>query len=335
LGPSVSSDGKTLAASRPEWRGAFWTAGTEGGRVAVRRLTPEEHLNPFTTFDAAKDGSIIYVAPKDRFPLWMMGADGSGRRPITSVQGRAFIARCLPDGGIVLAQYGEDLIAHLWRMDAGGSNLRQLTSSSGESIVDVSPDGRTVLFDDAAHPDELWALPEGSRPVRIATSYNWAFFSPDGSRIAYAFSQQSGGRRRPVCNIIPAAGGAPVASFPLPLEGSDHQWAPDGKSLTFVDGANVFRQGLDGTKPVPLTHFTEGVVAGHGWSPDGKLVAIRRRIGDLVNLWTAAADGSDPVQWTDFKTGKVFSMTWARDSRRVVFTYGEAGMDVLLIQNFR
>jgi eukaryotic-like serine/threonine-protein kinase len=338
IGVSVSSDGKTLATNRIQARGAFWTAESQGGRIALRRITPENRTFApgFTGFDTAKNGSVLFMSVAQKYNLWTMGPDGSGRKPITSVLGQRVNARCLKDGGIILEQSSEDRIPHLWRVNEDGSNLRQLTSGTGEYLISVSPDSGTVLFQPAEHPEELWQLRQGSKPMKLVSPFtSKALFSPDGSRIAYDSPRESEGRTRSVWNIIPAGGGNTLATLSLPLEASGVQWAPDGNALTFVNGANVFRQRLEAGSPEPVTRFSEGWVSGHEWAPDGKRLLVQRKIEQVDNLWIVAADGSNPAQWTDFKTENGLDATWARDGRRIIFNQGEFNGDVLLIQDFR
>jgi Tol biopolymer transport system component len=94
---------------------------------------------------------------------------------------------------------------------------------------------------------------------------------------------------------------------------------------------------LDGSAPVELTHFPNGRINRHAWSPDGKrLLLLRQTEGSATrNIWLTDADGGHPVALTDFKTGDVTLASWSRDGRRIFFTYGESSQNVVLIRNSR
>ncbi len=72
----------------------------------------------------------------------------------------------------------------------------------------------------------------------------------------------------------------------------------------------------------------------HGWSPDGRKLALRVQIGDTSNLWVAEADGSRPLQVTQFPH-EIFTFEWMPDSRSLVVNAGASAWDAVLIRDFR
>jgi hypothetical protein len=63
---------------------------------------------------------------------------------------------------------------------------------------------------------------------------------------------------------------------------------------------------------------------------------IVRGDGRIENIWMTRADGSEAIQLTDFKTGRIGDVDWMPpDGRRIIFTYGQASSEVVLIKNFR
>ena len=85
----------------------------------------------------------------------------------------------------------------------------------------------------------------------------------------------------------------------------------------------------------PITHFTEGEIRSHEWSPDGRRIVLIRASGDVSNLWSVAADGRDAVAITDFETGSIFSILPTHDGKDVVFTYGNESQNLVLVRNFQ
>jgi len=341
---SVSGDGTIIASNRSTFVANLWTVDALAGGE-VRQLTfNSNYASTVVDFDTDRDGSIVFTASgNEQWHLWRIAEGGSEPKSITSGRGNEIGPRCLTGGGVVFGRAGMDQSAHIFLAEGEGGNPRPLTSGSGETLIDLSPDGKVVLFvggeDD---PTILWAVPvQGGQPSRLAGSYlGSAQFSRDGGRIVYnEVVPETEGIPRNSWRVIPAAGGEPLATLLLPPQTTDVGWAPDGKALTFLDGAdaaaNVFVQRLDGGKLEPITRFAEGQITGHAWSPDGKRLLLKRHIGQVDNLWIVAADGTNPIRLTDFRTGDIFEMEWMIDGHGVVFMYGSYSSDAVLIRNFR
>ena len=341
---SLSADGETMAAVRGRQELNLWVASPTGVR-AVRQITfGSGDEGSIQGFEPAQDSTVLYGAIKDgSAQIFAVGADGTSERSLTSGQKYAGVGFFRPGVGIIYVQGAADMTPHLWRADERGENAKQLTSGKGERIVDVSPDGRLVLFARDDNPDVLWSVSsEGGEAVRLGPSSRFsAQFSPDGSRIAHIAIRDVQGRGTFIPEIMPTQGGQPAVTPALPPRILDARWTPDGRGITYRQAANEFRNlyrlRLDGGAPEEITHFTDGRITQHDWSPDGKrLLILRQTEGSPThNLWMTDADGSHAVALTDFQTGDIPDMKWSRDGSRFYFTYGESSQNVVLIRNFR
>jgi len=339
---SISGDGATLAALRDVRLANLWIV-PAGGKARPRQLTfNSSSENSVWLFELAGDDAIVFTAAADHFShLWMVGNDGEGLRQLTSGSAEEVVERWLPGGSIIFSHRAEDRVSHIWRADADGGNARSLTQGSGESFQNLSPDGKTLLYVRHDSPRELWSAPvDGGEPLKIASSHDYgAEFSPDGKRVAFFTPQEIEGRSRRECVVMPASGGAPLATLSLPPSAYQFHWTPDGSALTFVDDKdgvqNILRQPITGGEPQQVTRFTEGQIRDHEWFADGGRILLNRGHGDVRNLWSVGPDGRDPVAITDFVTGSIFQMHPARNGKDVVFTYGTGNRDVVLVRGFR
>jgi len=340
---TASADGSTMAATRIRQEANLWTASPVGPR-AVRQVTfGSGEEGAVGSFVAGQDSVVLYGALKDgTAQIFRVALDGSGDQSITADQKIATNPFFRPPAGIVYMHGDADQLEHIWSMDVNGENARALTSGRGEGIGDVSANGRTILFYRNDMPDVLWKMSaEGGAPSRLGASARFsALLSPDGTKIFHTSIQDVHGQGTFVPQVMSLDGSAPVLSPALPPRSNDVQWMPDGKGLTFTRDLsgdnlrNLYRVALDGGAPEPLTHFTDGRIIQHRWSPDGRHILLRRPVAGAVNLWVVNADGSDPVEITDFETGTINDIKWSRDGSHVLFTYGASSQNVVLIRNF-
>jgi Tol biopolymer transport system component len=320
----------------------LWTASPTGARSVHQITFGSGEEGAVRTFDPAQDSTILFETIKDgSAQIFAVGADGSGERSLTTDRRLAVNPCYRPDVGMLYMQTEEDLTPHIWRADANGENGRQLTFGKGERILDVSPDGRSILFQRDDVTDVLWSVSsEGGEPVRLGVSTTQGtLFSPDGARILHVFVHEVNGLGAFTPQIMPAKGGGPVVTPAFPPRINDVRWTPDGSGFTYLHAANelknIYRLSLSGGAPVEITHFAEGRIQAHRWSPDGKQIVMSRRIGNSDNLWVVGADGKNPTAVTDFETGNIDEIKWSRDGSRIYFTYGASSQNVVLIRNFR
>jgi Tol biopolymer transport system component len=194
--------------------------------------------------------------------LWIVEADGSGRRRLTdSGAGVDYSPTWSPDGKRVAfrttrgSPSGPDP-SNIFVINADGSGERQLTPARGAAAGGLFP---------------AW--------------------SPDGSRIAY--SNGSG------INLVRPGGSG---RRPLGVPGECSVWSPDGSELMFcsngvnrgegVDNWDVFVMDADGSHVGRLTRHVAQDYPG-AWSPDGTQIAFfSRRDGD-GDVYVMDADGSN------------------------------------------
>jgi dipeptidyl aminopeptidase/acylaminoacyl peptidase len=80
--------------------------------------------------------------------IYVMNADGSGKRNLTRSPGQDHSPAWSPDGSkISFASTRGGLLPHIWLMNADGSSPTRVTTTVGGEYPAWSPDGRTIAFD--------------------------------------------------------------------------------------------------------------------------------------------------------------------------------------------
>ena len=246
--------------------------------------------------------------------------------------------RATPDG-VVYERFDSQLARRIWQSDRDGGDPKRVTTGElDEQLADVSPDGRQVLFTRSQTADKLEIIDRDGGPSRvIATNLMGdSYFSPDGRRVLFVGLRVNRGKVEIAVRMVNADGTGADSLMQMPSRAQNWGWLGDGSGLIYQDPAdsasNVFRLGLDGSPPVQITHVTDGRIEATRSSPDGRRLLLRIRRGRTTNLWVTDVAGGNPRPLTHFDTGTVFRTGWSKDGATIVFTYGIASSDAVLIR---
>ena len=152
-----------------------------------------------------------------------------------------------------------------------------MTTGPGEALVDVTPDGRYVLFNTPAAPRTLMVVPADgmAAPRQLASDYiNLPIFSRDGKLVSYNRLDSSQPQVGSVRAIVDIENGKTVAT--LPNRGG-YQFTPDG-GLTYVQPG---QSATDKTAAVPAAIFK---VPLNGGAAPQRLFEVPDSRVDLVRL---------------------------------------------------
>jgi hypothetical protein len=214
--------------------------------------------------------------------VWAMNPDGSGQRQVS--------AELTPVVDYVLAPNGDSLVVSDGRrlvfVRADGSERRVLTDAAAfEFDPAYSPDGRRVVF---ARADALTGVGRGL----------WEWDVGGGDAEPIELPVEAGASPTPVATGAPTG---PLLRAP--------RYAPDGRSLAFVDGAGA----------IVILDLEEGSLTRHPlvaagaptWLPDGSAILVDGSATGPVTTTVAApvlplqAAAADAVHLVDVVTGSV------------------------------
>jgi serine/threonine protein kinase/Tol biopolymer transport system component len=289
---SITADSSSLVSMQNDTPMNVWVA-PKGQAARARQITTGSlDYSGWTGLSWTPEGRIVYFSYRDSTPnLWVVEADGSHSRQITSGQKIKVNPSVCPDGHTIVFA---SLRSGIWRVDADGGNLKQLAPEPGERISSCSADSKWLVFD-SGRPGayRIWKAPiDGGVPTQI-TEYDSVspVVSPDGRWIA-CFDISDPNRRR--ISIISFGGGPPAKTLDfrravMPVGGPPPtriQWSPDGRALTYVDVRkgvpNIWSQPVDGGPPRQITDFPSGLIYSFAWSRSGDLAVAR-------GAWTSDA----------------------------------------------
>ena len=94
----------------------------------------------------------------------------------------------------------------------------------------------------------------------------------------------------------------------------DPRWSPDGATILFSRGDDIWVVAATGGTPTNLTNSAE-VESGAAWSPDGTTIAYTR--GD--EIWTMQANGAGQALLVAPGTGATRGIDWSPDGTTIAF----------------
>ena len=297
----ISDDGKTLIADKVD-RIASLSSYIPATREIKQVLPESKNFLGHFGIHQLPDGRLLYTKLEgDEANIYLLDpADGAERQLTKGNKSNLHVTASRDAKYIVFVSERGGMPA-IWRMDINGSNPVQLTKA--ENAKDFHPsvtaDGKTVVFSrqgmDGAKIQVMKVSIDGGKASPVVLDGNssnmMATVSPDGKSLAYIGFQYDREAKKVSSDL--RTGAFDGENFSGETSGIDFDirntfdWAPDGKSLTFINREgvdNLYSLSLSDNKKTPITNFISGNLMNFSWSNDGKQLFLVRGIinSDLV-----------------------------------------------------
>ncbi len=265
----------------------LWSASVSeiGAAKPISQAAPPMY-NGQSLFTYSSSGKLIYASGSDSNQhIWIMNADGSNQKQLTSGEGTNWQPRLSADEKQIVFASSRTGSVQIWRMNIDGSDQTQISEgSSGSRPLFVAADGKTIYFE-APKDSNLGKLSigdDGKFSSNIIS--NERVFQPQvnpAGDIAAYFSR--GKSPYFTITLMSLADGKINRTFPLADEKAFPIrliWSPDGKSLFTLsrDERNyvVWKHSIETEKAELFANLGEEEIADISFSPDGKSFAFVR-----------------------------------------------------------
>ncbi len=254
---------------------AIYEMNTDGG--GQTRLTEDANGDAsfprglFFQIDPAwsPDGSKIAFASRrgGSFDIYVMSADGTGTRRLTSTRADDVHPTWSPDGEQIAFERNGDIFV----MGSDGSGARRISDLNAEESEPAwSPDGAWIAYTSRTPGTpvrEVWVMhPDGSERRALTKQGGRAFtpaWSPDSNRVAFSSNADSevyalytiGVDGKGLRSVVPTVG-----------DNFEPSWSPDGSKVAYQEGGAIFTVELGGGDVERLTD-SENNDSSPAWNP--------------------------------------------------------------------
>ncbi|MBI5480310.1 MAG: S9 family peptidase [Deltaproteobacteria bacterium] len=313
-------------------------------------------------FKASPDGArVVYAlrttdleANKGRVDLWLVNADGTGTRQLTSHPDNDTDPVWSPDGSAIYFLTSRGGSGQVWRIPTDGGEAVQVTKSPVDiDTFNLSPDGKSLAFSAEVFVDcdtldcTAKRLEEKAKSKATGRVYDSLFFRhwdtwKDGRR-AHLFVQKLDGGAAAVDVMRKMNADAPSKPFGGPEE---YTFTRDSKALVFTardvgreeawsTNLDLFLVPADGSKvPLRLTASNKATDTAPTFSPDGTKLAYlamsrpgyeadKYRV--MVRDWPLGKERSLVDSWDRSPQ----SLAWAPDGKTLYVTADNLGQHAL------
>jgi TolB protein len=231
--------------------------------------------------------------------IYIMNADGTGVRQLTTHPGRDVWPTWSPDGKRIafMSERHGRWNTFLMDVQTGESSIQLMVETGINWEPAWSPDGEWIAFSSPRTGESelyLWEVSSGEMLRLTANDVvdGYPSWSPDGTQLAY-LTDRDGNWEIYVMN--------PDGSDPRNLTNHeadeiDAHWSPDGEHIVFTSNRNgnmeIYVMSSDGRDQHRLTD-TEVDEVNPDWSPDGARIAFSREVDGNEDVYLISVDGRD------------------------------------------
>jgi Tol biopolymer transport system component len=314
-----SPDGRKLAFADDR---ALFVVERAGGDPRRLASFPHSLASPHVVW--RRDGILVPdERPNGVFDLRLIAEDGQGSRLVRNPCGDA-VPAWSPDGSHVVC-HGLIRTRYAFVRTAGGRLLRLATlyPPTHSAHVDrmlLAHQASLVVF--SAHVDErdadLWLSDGRLRKLTTGPGEDHdPAWSPDRRRVAFVRSSLQRRSGDPGRLMLLDVGRGRVRPLRPGLEAAEPDWSPDGRSLVYERGGDLFVERLGNGSPRRLTRG-RAEDTNPTWSGDGATIAFVRQ-GRRAELSTVPARGG---RRTVLYSGArdVVDPAWSPNGRAIAFS---------------
>jgi Tol biopolymer transport system component len=244
-------------------------------RISSSRADGWDSRETYGAIAWTPDGRLVFTSEESgNGDIWIMNADGSGRRQLTTDPHWDTGPSVSTDGRTIAFMSRRTNTESIWLMDIDGSNQRRATHRLIERMPEFSPDGKWLYYNSwETGTVTVWRMPvSGGEPEQVSTEIaRIKRLSADGQAFLYGSSATD-------LAIAKTSDSSILQRFPFP--GTNISWVPGENAISYIKETagvpNIWIRNLGTGKTRQLTHFdSEGVVT-YDWSRDGKRIAYAR-----------------------------------------------------------
>jgi len=269
---------------------------------------------------SADDREVWFSARKNERMRALFAVDMRGHlRTVLRVPNDIYLQDIAPNGD-VLFEIVDSRVQTL--LSRAGERDRDLSWLDGTTVVDITPDGKKILFieDGLAETQTAAYLrnTDGSPPIRLGDGYAERLSPSGDAAIVYVRGKP------PRETIVPTGAGktTSLATPPSIVDFNGIDWFPDGRRVIYTANettgrSRLFVQNIDSNMATPITkpgvgypHFCKCL------SPDGRSVVAFDERG-VLNLYSV--DGGSFRPLPGIRKGNVpRPMQWTADGKKLI-----------------
>lgn len=303
------------------------------GRVMWINISPDEQSIAYAT---QSDGAWTIVTSDLASQKITEVANGSGK-----IEGWAW----LPEKNRFFYGAAVGDIQQIFLAEIGSGRSIQITSSDTDSsVVDASPEGKSIILSSAKEESNLWLVRvKDSQESPLSRDLNanlWPAVAPDNGKIAFqSVKNLSSGNKILESGIVVKTLNDRDRPTLLAESGFLPAWSPDGSTLAFLrkngDGAELVSVNpngggeqiltvggiqLVGYSVSPYNHIQTKAFA---WAPDSNRIAYISDRNGASNIWIVGLQKGSDLVVTDNTDPElqIYCPLWSTDGKRLAFFF--------------